>query len=184
MPSRNAPAPTVLIVPGLGGSGPDHWQSLWEKHEPAFRRVEQADWDKPALDEWVNTLEAAVQAAGGPVVLVAHSLACSLVSHWAGCGSVNRIAGALLVSPSDIDSEAHTPPEVRGFSPMPLTPLPFPAVVVASANDPYVDFERARKFARSWNAQLVEVGDQGHINTASGHGEWREGRSLLARMIG
>jgi uncharacterized protein len=67
MPSRNAPAPTVLIVPGLGGSGPDHWQSLWEKHEPAFRRVEQADWDKPALDEWVNTLEAAVQAAGGPV---------------------------------------------------------------------------------------------------------------------
>jgi predicted alpha/beta hydrolase family esterase len=63
-------------------------------------------------------------------------------------------------------------------------PLPFPAVVVASANDPYVDFERARKFARSWNAQLVEVGDQGHINTASGHGEWREGRSLLARMIG
>jgi len=57
-------------------------------------------------------------------------------------------------------------------------------VVVASANDPYVDFERARKFARSWNAQLVEVGDQGHINTASGHGEWREGRALLARMIG
>ena len=48
----------------------------------------------------------------------------------------------------------------------------------------FVDFERARKFARSWNAQLVEVGDQGHINTASGHGEWREGRSLLARMIG
>ena len=149
MPSRNAPAPTVLIVPGLGGSGPDHWQSLWEKHEPAFRRVEQADWDKPALDEWVNTLEAAVQAAGGPVVLVAHSLACSLVSHWAGRGSVNRIAAALLVSPADVDSEAHTPPEVRVFSLMPLTPLSFPAVVVASANDPYVDAERAREFARS-----------------------------------
>jgi predicted alpha/beta hydrolase family esterase len=35
----------LLIVPGLGGSGPDHWQTRWEQKLSTARRVEQSDWE-------------------------------------------------------------------------------------------------------------------------------------------
>ena len=35
----------LLIVPGWQGSGPDHWQSRWERSLSTARRVQQADWD-------------------------------------------------------------------------------------------------------------------------------------------
>lgn len=179
---------SILILPGLGNSGPDHWQTWLERRHPGARRVEQSDWDQPGRDAWVDALEAAVTAAAGPVVLVAHSLACSLVAHWAGRGpaghaSVDRVAGALLVAPSDVDSEAHTPPEVRCFAPVPLAPLPFRATLVASRNDPYVAFDRARFVAERWGAGFVDAGEQGHINVASGHGPWPEGERMLLDLI-
>jgi predicted alpha/beta hydrolase family esterase len=58
---------------------------------------------------------------------------------------------------------------------MPLAPLPFPALLVASSNDPYCSIERARLLAERWGAAFVEGGDLGHINAASGHGPWPEG---------
>src|SRR3972149_6660062 len=33
---------TILILPGVGGSGTEHWQTAWEKAFPCFQRVEQA----------------------------------------------------------------------------------------------------------------------------------------------
>ena len=47
----------VLMVPGFTGSGPHHWQSLWQRDDPAFRRVEQRDWDRPEPREWTRALE-------------------------------------------------------------------------------------------------------------------------------
>ena len=72
------------------------------------------------------------------------------VAHWARRRPRGALIGALLVAPADVDSELHTPPEVRGFAPLPLEPLPFPAIVVASRTDPYVAFSRAQLFADSW----------------------------------
>ena len=72
---------TVLIVPGLGGSGPAHWQSIWQTRNTSFRRVTERDWDVPNLEEWLANLERAVREAEVPIVLVAHSLSCSLVVH-------------------------------------------------------------------------------------------------------
>jgi predicted alpha/beta hydrolase family esterase len=57
--------------------------------------------------------------------------------------------------------------------------LPFPSIVVASTNDQYVDIERARAFAQAWGSTLVEIGEAGHINGASGYGEWPEGERML-----
>lgn len=176
----NAP---VLIVPGLGGSGPAHWQSLWAASDPAFCRVVQRDWAQPDLAEWLATLHRHIAGCEAAPVLVAHSLACSLVAHWVqrfGQG----VAAALLVSPSDVDSPAHTPTEVRGFSPIPLVRFPFPSIVVASTNDPRVEFERAEFFARSWGSRFVAVSGAGHINDRSGLGEWAEGRKLLQELQG
>jgi predicted alpha/beta hydrolase family esterase len=182
--ARRVTAPTLVVVPGLGNSGPQHWQSLWEARHPGARRVEQADWDRPALGAWVAALDATVRAAGGPVALAAHSLACALVAHWAAAHDTGPVRGALLVSPSDVDSPAHTPDEVRCFAPMPMARLPFPALVVASEDDPYVAPARARAFAAAWGAGFASVGRAGHVNAASGLGDWPAGQALLARVLG
>lgn len=143
---------SVLIAPSLGGSGPGHWQSIWQRRNPGYRRVVQRDWEDPDLEEWVTSLEDAVHEAEAPVVFVAHSLSCSLVAHWARrpASSRDKVAAAMLVSPADVESDSRIPPEARRFEPMPLDPLPFQTTVVASSDDPYVAPERARHFASCW----------------------------------
>jgi predicted alpha/beta hydrolase family esterase len=169
----------VLVLAGLWDSGPRHWQTLWEQKHPGWMRVPHRDWFNPECHEWVAELDAAVAGAeNGPPVLVAHSLACALVAHWAACGSVLKVAGAFLVAPSDVDAPSY-PADAKGFKPMPMQKLPFPSIVVASSNDPYVTLERARAFAEAWGSRFVEIGAAGHINGDSGYGEWPEGERML-----
>ena len=139
---------SVLLVPGLGDSGPSHRQSIWQARNMSCRRVMQRDWNVPNLEEWLKNLETGVREAEAPIVIFAHSLSCSLVAHWLCLGSSERVAAAMLVSLADADSDAHMPPEARTFSPVPLDPLPVRAMVIASSTDPYVDISRARLFAR------------------------------------
>lgn len=177
-------APEYLILPGYGGSGPAHWQSLWESGDPAFRRVQQRDWERPDRGEWEKRLAAAVAESARPKVLVAHSLACLLVVHWAGGAPAearSRVKGALLVAPVDPQSPAF-PPEARSFGPVPRAALPFASLVVASSDDPYGTLDFGRLCARAWGSRLVEVGAKGHINAASGLGSWEDGKRLLASL--
>ncbi|HXJ32995.1 MAG TPA: alpha/beta hydrolase [Candidatus Eisenbacteria bacterium] len=176
------PSPTVLVLPGYGDSGPEHWQTLWERRF-GYVRVVQDDWEHPQRDAWVANLDAAVGRAPGEVALVAHSLGCALVAHWAARAACDRVVGALLVAPPDVDEVRHLIPEVESFSPVPLASLPFPAIVVASASDPYIEPGQARAFADGWGARLVELGDRGHINAESGLGEWLEGHRLLEELL-
>ena len=171
----------VLILPGYADSGPDHWQSHWERADPACRRVVQDDWLQPRLQDWLATLDRHVRGCASPPVLAAHSLGCALVAHWASRAGA-PVKGALLVAPSDVDSPAHTPDEVRGFGPIPLVRLPFPSIVVASGDDPFVDPARAAAFARAWGGRLVALPAAGHINADAGFGPWPEGRALLAEL--
>jgi len=172
----------VLILPGYADSGPDHWQSHWERSDPAFRRVIQDDWLLPKLADWVRRLEEEVAACATPPVLVAHSLACSLVAHWATRPGACA-AGAFLVAPADVDSAAHTADEVRNFSPVPLVRLAFPTIVVTSTNDPFVTPARAAAFARAWGSRLVTIERAGHLNADAGFGPWPEGRRLLDEVM-
>jgi predicted alpha/beta hydrolase family esterase len=171
----------VLILPGYADSGPDHWQSHWERADPACRRVVQDDWLEPRLPHWLAALGRAVGACAAPPLLVAHSLGCALAVQWAA-GTDAVLKGALLVAPADVDSPAHTPDEVRNFSPLPLRPLPCPSIVVASTDDPFVTLERASAFARAWGSRLVVLERAGHINADAGFGPWPEGRRLLAEL--
>ena len=93
------------------------------------------------------------------------------------------VRAALLVAPADVDSPAHTPPETRAFAPMPSARLPFPATVVASADDPFVSLDRARAFAAAWGAVFVAAGARGHLNAASGLGDWPAGRRALDELL-
>lgn len=167
----------VLTVPGLWNSGPQHWQTHWERTH-GWQRVQQRNFDLPDRDEWIATLDRVIRECATPPVLAAHSLGCSLVTHWAEETGGRGVAGAFLVAPSDVEAPDY-PMEGRSFSRMSLTPLPFPSLLVASNDDPYVSADRAREFAQAWGSQLVFIGDAGHINGASGHGPWPEGEAML-----
>lgn len=171
---------TALILPGYLNSGPIHWQSLWERSNPSFVRMAQRDWDNPVCEEWVEGLENAVARFGPGIVLVAHSLACLLVAHWAARTTL-KAKGALLVAPPNPDGP-NFPKKAVGFSPLPNKPLTFPSVVVASSNDPYASLEFARRCASAWGSRFVNAGALGHINADSGLGEWPEGFSLLQQL--
>lgn len=184
--TTSPPRVASLILPGLSDSGPQHWQTLWEQEDPTCRRVHQADWETPRCADWVATLDDAIAHSADPVVLVAHSSSCALVAHWArdaSADNVARVRGALLVAPSDPDGPNY-PKGPTGFAPLPLQRLPFPSIVVASHDDQYVTFERAREYAEAWGSDLIDVGDAGHINASSGLGSWPAGYGLLQRLRG
>jgi len=170
----------VLLLPGLYDSGPEHWQSYWEREIPSAVRVVQRDWETPARVDWVATLERVVSEYGPDVVLVGHSTACALVAFWA-VDTARTARGALLVAPSDTEAASY-PSGPTGWTPMPMTRLLFPSIVVASTNDAYVTIARATAFAKAWGSQLVNAGAVGHINSLSGLGNWRHGKALLSEL--
>ncbi len=170
-----------LIIPGWTGSGPDHWQSHWEHELPRASRVEMPDWDTPRRADWVRALDTAVRSTEEPPILIAHSLGCVAVAHWAAISS-QRVRGALLVAPADLDREA-CPPVLREFAPLPRARLRFRSHVVASDDDPYTTLPRANQIASDWGSELTILHRAGHINTESGHGRWAEGHTLLRRFV-
>ncbi|HZF06187.1 MAG TPA: alpha/beta hydrolase [Patescibacteria group bacterium] len=172
----------VLVLPGYGDSDPGHWQSLWQAADGNVRRVLQRDWLMPERGEWLASLDREIAACSTPPVLVAHSLGCALVAHRVRAGD-GGIKAALLVAPADVDMLATVLEAVQSFAPMPLLPLPFPSVVVASTDDPYVTPARAEQFARAWGSRFVTLTGAGHVNTDSGFGAWAEGRRLLDALL-
>jgi uncharacterized protein len=177
-------AVTVLVVPGWNGSGPEHWQTIWERKYPNFRRVEQRNWTRPSVTEWVEQVDGDVQRTDSPIFFVAHSLGCLAVARWAAAARASGpIAGAFLVAPPWLMAGSQCPEELAAFSPMPTERLPFPSMLVVSENDPYLPIQLAYHLGHRWGAQLVEVGRQGHINVASGHGTWPGGEDLLQDFV-
>lgn len=181
---HDAQTPIVLTVPGLGGSGPSHWQSLWEVSRPDTRRVELGMWNTPHRNAWVTKLDQAIRAAQGPVVLAAHSLGCLAVAWWAALAGQpygSPVAGALLVAPADVDGTGHA--ALRPFAPSPRQILPFPSILVASSDDPWAHIDHSRSLAAAWGSVFVDAGAQGHLNADSKLGWWSEGQRLLERVV-
>lgn len=173
----------VLILPGIGSSGPQHWQTYWEQANPDFVRVQQRDWDNPDCAEWAAALEAAVKATGSDqAIVVAHSLACLVVAHWAAAPHT-PIKAALLVAVPD-SSGPNFPAEAIGFATTPARKFDFRSIVVASTNDPYSALDHTSALASAWGSELVNVGDCGHINASSALGAWETGYEILARLRG
>lgn len=176
---------TVLMLPGWNGSGSDHWQTIWEHKHSSIRRVEQRSWAEPSVEDWVSRISAYVSSAEQPVLLIAHSLACVAVAHWANREPflARRVESALMVAPADVDEPSCSPEALRGFSPIPQSRFPFGSITVGSENDPYMSLHRARELASAWGGDFVNAGRVGHINCASGHGSWPDGELILARLL-
>lgn len=177
---------TVLILPGVGGSGAEHWQTAWEQAFPGFQRVEQTDWDKPVYAEWSARLSEVVAQSTRPVVLVAHSLGTSLTMRWAFDQLVlaQKVAGAFLVAPTDRDRFEGAPESpARGFGRMILARLPFPSAVVASRDDDRVSFDRAAAFAAAWGSTLIDAGNHSHLGSAAKLGVWPFGLLWFGQFV-
>lgn len=183
--SNEALHPTILTVPGLNGSGPSHWQTLWEQRRPDTVRVDLGMWHTPHRNSWVTKLDQAIRRAEAPVVLAAHSLGCIAVAWWAELSPQlpdGPVVGALLVAPADVD-RPEAPAEVKGFAATPRLRLPFPSIVVASRDDPWITLERARGLAADWGSEFIDAGERGHLNADSGLGDWRAGQELLDGVL-
>ncbi len=181
---------TILIVPGLRDHVPEHWQTLLAAKLPHVHTVPPLEEDKLSCAARVEALDRALRAIAGPVVLVAHSAGVMMVAHWARKHGANHsIKGALLATPADVESPfpaAYPTTDTlreHGWLPIPRSALPFPSLLAASRNDPLCAFERADTLAQEWGSELVDLGEVGHLNPASGYGEWPRAVELLQRFV-
>jgi uncharacterized protein len=174
----------VLIIPGLGGSGPDHWQTRWEDERLDCERVDQRNWDKPDPLDWLYTIDTAITKADCATVIVAHSLGCLAVSAWAALSTIDpeKPVAAMLVAPCD-PCQLGVNPSIARFRQVSQQRLPIQSVLIASANDPYATLGRSGSFATIWGSQLIEAGELGHINAQSNLGAWRWGQDILDTLI-
>lgn len=174
----------LLFIPGLGNSGPDHWQTRWREKLSTARTIEQDDWLRPQRDAWIARICDAINAAEKPVVLLAHSLGVIAAAHASQQLPPGKVRGAFLVCPPAA-AVLHDLPDIDpAFAPYPQAPLPFPALLVASRNDAYASFAQSEDLALDWGAQIVDAGEAGHINADSGHGPWPEGLMRFAAFLG
>ncbi|SDG12833.1 RBBP9/YdeN family alpha/beta hydrolase [Epilithonimonas hungarica] len=170
-----------FIIPGLGNSGPKHWQSYFETFGENFHRINQKEWDAPDCTDWIDNIEETISRfETSNVVLIGHSLGCTTIVKWFEKYK-KQIKGALMVAPSDIESPIYTFP-ATGFSPIPLEKLPFTSIVVASSDDIWVSLEKAKFLAENWGSEFINIGNAGHINADSGFGEWKEGLEMLKKF--
>ncbi|GGH60260.1 hypothetical protein GCM10010975_22800 [Comamonas phosphati] len=181
--------PTVLIVPGLRDHVDTHWQTLLAAQPPRVHAVPPMGRSGAGLDRAarVQAIEEAAQSITGPIVIVAHSGGCPMVAHWAA-QTRRPIHGALLAVPPELElpvPEGYPPLQALkdgGWLPVPMQALPFPSIVAASRNDPLARFEQVRQMARAWGSRLVDLGDVGHLNPASGYGEWPRAHEFIAEL--
>lgn len=165
---------TILIVPGLHGSGPDHWQTWVERQLPNCIRVIQSDWDDANLPRWGARMRRELSRAPGNIFIVAHSFGC-LAAVQAAFDYREHIAGLMLVAPAD--------PDRFGVSNLiPARPLGVPGVVVASTNDPWMAYERAAEWADEWELDVINLGAAGHVNPSAGFGPWPKGLEILRAL--
>ena len=177
----------ILVIPGLGGSGPDHWQSRWEAKIPTVRRVVQADWENPGLAAWQERIVEEVARAERPVILVAHSLGVLAAAHASSFlekGAMSgKVKGGFFVAPPSAKVLATIATVDPAFLTLPGEALPFPSLIIASRDDPFSPYAEAEALARVLGAELVDAGHSGHINIESGHGPWPEGLMRFAGFM-
>jgi predicted alpha/beta hydrolase family esterase len=182
--------PTVVVVPGLRDEAPGHWQSLLARDLERVSSLPALGQQNIDLAARVAAIETAVRAVDGPVIVVAHSGGAIAAAHWAQQTQARNVLGAVLATPPVFAAPLGPdyPPleqfEEQGWLPLPNGSLPVRTIVAASRNDALGSYEQVAELARRWGAELVDLGEVGHLNPASGYGPWPGARTLIERLAG
>ncbi|WP_054006661.1 RBBP9/YdeN family alpha/beta hydrolase [Cypionkella psychrotolerans] len=168
----------TLLVPGLDGSAAPHWQQWWAATDSHALMVDLSDPTRPDPTRWESELAGSILRHPG-AVLVGHSLGAVLITRVLTAWPQLNVRAALLVAPAEPAGQ----PRIQNFAPLREAPLHIPATVVASRNDPWMPFQRARNLANLWQADLIDLGYAGHINVASGFGPWPAGKQLRDDLL-
>lgn len=171
---------TIYTIPGLYGSGPNHWQTHWEKLY-GFTRIQQEEWNDPDYSKWDrNLFETISSSSEQSVVLVAHSLGCHLVAksylrlkQW--------IKGVFFVAPPDLDADI-LKKNLSGFKAAPVV-FECPSWLVYSENDPYASVQFSESMGYSHGMKCINIGMKGHINSDSNIGNWDEGFKIFNQLL-
>ena len=183
------PRTTTVIVPGLRTHVVDHWQTRLAAKLPGAVVVPSLERDQRDLAGRVADLQHVVERADSPVTIVAHSAGVLTTVHWAAQHD-QPVRGALLATPPDLarplGAAYPSLDQLResGWLPIPSVPLRFPSIVAASTNDELSDLRNVRQLARDWGSRLITIGPVGHLNPASGYGEWPGAEALLDVLSG
>jgi predicted alpha/beta hydrolase family esterase len=168
-----------LAVPGRGVPKAGHWQREWASR-PGWSWAPEPPGPPLVVADRIAALDAAAGASAAPAVLVAHSAGCVVTAMWAE-RHTGPVHAALLVTPPWIEDAG---PGADGDWRVPMRPLPFRAMVVASRTDPYCTFADAAAYAAAWGADLFDAGDVGHLDSKTGFGPWSDGERLVADLSG
>jgi uncharacterized protein len=178
-------APVTLLLPDLDCEGPGYWVDHWMNSRIDCRAVDLGHSRYPDRNGLVQRLDQAIRRSEAPLILVGHGIGALTIAAWAGLMSSEEesaVAGALLIAPPDpAGDEADS--RLRSFAPLPSTIFSFPALVVASEDDPHIGADRAFSLARQWGAGFARFVGGGHFRPADGLGWWDEGEALLDRFI-
>jgi len=172
---------TFINVPGYTGSGPQHWQSIWEQKYNNFCRVQQRDWEQPNCLEWVEQLDNFISRLCSPIILIGHSIGCLVIIRWISMKYQDSVKGSLLVAPADPQNPSF-PSQAEGFKNLPLTTLPIFSTFIAISNDPYLSLEKATFLADSWGSDQIIIGNCEHINSDSNLALWPFGKIYLTNL--
>jgi predicted alpha/beta hydrolase family esterase len=162
-----------LILHGLQGSGPGHWQTwLAARLRAGGEHVaypDLPDADMPSPSAWRNVLEGELAALPrGEVIVVCHSVSCLLWLHHVAEGGAPA-GRALLVAPP---SESAPVPEIAGFFPVPLPALGDGARLVCSDDDPFCPEGAANLYGEPLGIAVDLLPGRGHLNPDAGFGPW------------
>jgi predicted alpha/beta hydrolase family esterase len=166
----------TVIVPGVGGSEAQHWQSWLQQQLVSSSRVQQKNWDRPVLSKWVAQFVKTVAAVKAPIQIVAHSFGCltsvaALAEHPELSAKVKNL---VLVAPANPARFGEA-----GFARHSLTDykqyfhqlnIDVPTTLLISENDPWLGYFDALQLAQAWKLTPINLGQVGHINVASGFG--------------
>jgi predicted alpha/beta hydrolase family esterase len=163
----------LLFVPEHGVPDEGHWQARWSAKLSSARFV--ADPLTPG-----DIVEAA-RAATRPIFFIAHSAGAVALALAAPDLRGFDVRGALLVAPPS-DAALATLDAGR-WGKAPRERLPFPSVMVVSRTDPWASYDESAALAADWGSELIDAGEAGRIDEASGHGPWPEGLLRLAGLF-
>lgn len=170
----------TVIVPGVGGSEHDHWQSWLQRQLKSCSRVQQQDWNNPVLHEWIGQFVKTVQAIQEPIQIVAHSFGClTTVAALAQHPELNqKIKNLVLVAPAnparfgDAGFARESQNDYQQY--FHQLKLQVPTQMIISENDAWLNFQDALQLAKAWKIRPKNLGQVGHINVASGFGPFPE----------